>query len=71
METDRTPLPPRLLTYKEAGAYLGLTDRTIWQLVHEGHLTAVRIGGSVRIDPADLKDFIQRNKNRQGGTRHG
>lgn len=60
-----------LLTYAEAGRVLGVSDRTVWTLVARGELPNVRFAGSVRIDPADLKDFIQRNKNRQGGTRHG
>jgi len=37
---------------------LGVTERTIWTYVQRGELPAVRFGGSVRIDPADLRAFI-------------
>ena len=51
-----------LLTYRDAAALLGVTDRTVWTLVHRGNLPAVRFGHSVRIDPADLRAFIERSK---------
>lgn len=59
---DRAPhrLPPPLLTYREAAKVLGVTERTIWTLVNDGRLPAVRFGRSVRIDPADLRGFITR-----------
>lgn len=52
----------RLLTYKQAGQLLGVTDRTVWTLVNAGELPAVRFGRSVRIDPADLRAFIENAK---------
>ena len=59
--TSSIPAEP-LLSYQEAGEILGVSDRTIWTLVDQGHLPAVRFGRSVRIDPADLRAFIQNNK---------
>lgn len=56
----------KLLTYREAGGLLGVTPRTIWNLVGRGELPAVRFGRSVRIDPRDLSKFIERAK---GGAR--
>jgi len=64
-DTDATALPS-LLTYRQAAMVLGVTDRTIWTLVNRGALLAVRFGRSVRIDPADLRAFIERAK--QGGA---
>lgn len=49
------PIVEPLLTYREAGKLLGVTERTIWTLVQQGELPAVRFGRSVRIDPADLR----------------
>lgn len=60
--TDTTPIVEKLLTYKQAGALLGVTERTVWTLVDDGELPAIRFGRSVRIDPADLRKFINRNK---------
>ncbi len=51
-----------LLTYDQAGKLLGVTGRTVWTLVHRGDLLAVRFRHSVRIDPADLRAFIERSK---------
>ena len=52
----------KLLTYKAAGELLGVTERTVWTLVAEADLPAVRFGRSVRIDPADLRAYIDRCK---------
>ncbi len=52
----------RLLSYREAGKLLGVTERTVWTLVNDGELPAVRFGRSVRIDPADLRAFIDQSK---------
>ncbi|RMD65754.1 MAG: DNA-binding protein [Planctomycetota bacterium] len=69
---DRTPsLIDPLLTYRQAATVLGVTDRTVWTLVDRGELPAVRFGRSVRIDPADLRAFIDRSKRAEsaGGAR--
>ncbi|HUW83539.1 MAG TPA: helix-turn-helix domain-containing protein [Phycisphaerae bacterium] len=51
-----------LLTYRQAARILGVTARTVWTLVNRGQLRAVRFGGTVRIDPADLREFVERAK---------
>ncbi|MFN3167008.1 MAG: helix-turn-helix domain-containing protein [Phycisphaeraceae bacterium] len=51
-----------LMTYQEAAKVLGITDRTLWELVRKGELRNVRVGRSVRIDPADLRQFIEDSK---------
>ena len=60
--------PEKLLTYQDAATVLGVTDRTVWSMVARGTLPAVRFGRSVRIDPVDLRTFIQRAKDGQGGV---
>ncbi|MFN7375382.1 MAG: helix-turn-helix domain-containing protein [bacterium] len=60
-----------LLTYRGAATVLGVTPRTVWTLVHAGTLPAVRFGRSVRIDPADLRRFIDRAKQATQGVGHG
>ncbi len=59
---ERTLIVEGLLTYDQAGKLLGVTGRTVWTLVDRGDLPAVRFGHSVRIDPADLRAFIDRSK---------
>jgi len=67
---DHTVMHP-LLTYREAANVLGVTPRTVWTLVQAGTLPAVRFGRSVRIDPADLRRFIERAKSATQGVGHG
>lgn len=52
----------RLLSYREVADILGLTDRTVWELVRKGELQNVRVGRSVRVDPADLRRYIDLSK---------
>lgn len=66
--TTPTPIVERLLNYREAGKLLGVTERTIWTLVDQGELPAVRFGRSVRIDPADLRNYINRSKTTAPGS---
>jgi excisionase family DNA binding protein len=58
-----------LLTYRQAAKVLGVTERTVWTLVHDGALPVVRFGRNVRIDPVDLREFIERGK--RGGNGGG
>ena len=61
--TTPTPPPDRLLvTTRDAARMLALSDRTLWTLRQRGTLRAVLIGGAVRYDVADLRDFIARSK---------
>ena len=53
---------PTLLTYKQAAEILQVSDRTVWQLVKDGQLRAVRFGRTVRIDRQDLDAFIEAAK---------
>ena len=56
------PVVKPLLTYREAGKLLGVTERTIFRLVQDGEIPNVKFGRSVRIDPDDLRVFIKKNK---------
>lgn len=56
------PSVAALLTRQDAAKALSVTDRTVDALVKRGVLPAVRIGRSVRFDPADLRSFIERAK---------
>lgn len=51
-----------LLTYRQTAEVLGVTERTVRTLVSTNELPAVRFGGSVRVDPADLRRFIESSK---------
>jgi len=61
--TKPTPPPEQLLvSTRDAARMLALSDRTLWTLRQRGTLRAVIIGGAVRYDVADLRDFIDRAK---------
>ena len=61
--SNNIPTQPLLLTYLQAGKLLGVSDRTVWALVNEGKLKAVRFAGrTVRIDRRDLETFIEGHK---------
>ena len=62
--TEERVIVERLLTYQEAGEKLGVTDRTVRKLVDGGELRCVRFDGSARIDPPDLREFIDRRESR-------
>ena len=49
----------KLLTYDEVADLLGITVRTVYTLVKRGDLTALKVGGSSRVDPPDLRLFIE------------
>lgn len=56
---DQAASPRMALTYQEAGSALGVSPRTIWQLVADGQLRAVRVGRrSVRIARVELERFL-------------
>ncbi len=57
---------PILLTMRQAGQVMGLSERTIWGLVNDGELPAVRFGRAVRIAYDDLKALAERRKVRGG-----
>lgn len=59
--TVPSPLAP-LLTSREAAAILSVSARTLWTLTNEGDRPSVRVGHSVRYDPADLRAWIERQK---------
>lgn len=64
--TDITPkLPTRLQKPAEAAEELAISPRTLWSLTDSGSIPCVRIGRSVRYDPADLRRYVDAQK--EGG----
>jgi len=57
---------PRLLSVKEAAAYLSVSPWTIRSLGWNGEIPEVKIGRRVLYDRLDLDRFIERSKRRQG-----
>lgn len=51
-----------LLTSQQAASILGITERTLRTYTKRGAIPVVRFGTTVRFDPRDLQEFIDRCK---------
>ena len=58
----RSKAAPRLLTVKDAAAYIGRTEQAVQHLIHRRELVVVRRGRRVHLDRGDLDRWIEANK---------
>lgn len=49
-----------LLSLTEVARRLGVTRRTVERFKERGQLPCVKIGGSVRVLPSDLEEYLRR-----------
>lgn len=61
-------IEPMLLTARQAARSLNLSERTLYSITKRGDLPAVRVGRTVRYDPADLRAWIASAKNSPKGS---
>ena len=47
-----------LITMKQVGLVLGLSERSVRRIIQAGDLPAIRVGGSPRIRSADLRAYL-------------
>jgi excisionase family DNA binding protein len=59
-------LQPRLLSQKEAAAYLGVSYWTLRDLLFQGEIPHVRLKRRVLVDRLDLDTYIDRHKTSRG-----
>lgn len=52
----------RLLTVKEAAAYIGRSEQAVQHMIHKRELVVVRKGRRVHLDRGDLDRWIEANK---------
>jgi excisionase family DNA binding protein len=52
----------RLLTVKEAAAYIGRSEQAVQHMIHKRELVVVRKGRRVHLDRGDLDRWIETNK---------
>ncbi|QIG48805.1 excisionase family DNA-binding protein [Nordella sp. HKS 07] len=52
------PLQPVTMSVREAAAYLGAGESTIWKAIRERRLRALKMGRSTRILRVDADAFI-------------
>jgi excisionase family DNA binding protein len=56
--TAATDATPRLLKADELAERWGIHRATIYRLIKRGALPALRIGGSVRVDPREAERWL-------------
>lgn len=49
------------LTVAEVAAVLRVSKMTVYRMVHNGELPAVRFGRSFRVDRADVDEFLRKS----------
>ena len=54
-----------LLRPPQAAKRLAICVRSLWELTNRGDLPCIRLGRSVRYDPADLEQWIELKKPRK------
>jgi len=52
--------PERLWTVADVAEYLGVTERTVRTWQHSQRLPYLKIGGTVRFRPTDVRTWIDR-----------
>ena len=58
------------LSTQEAARRLGITTRTLYRFVDQGELAAYRMGRVIRLQAADIDDFITRSRIEPGTLEH-
>lgn len=57
-----SPNPTKLITIKQAADQLAFKPHSLYTLIREGTIPAVRIGRSVRIRVTDLEQMIDQSR---------
>jgi excisionase family DNA binding protein len=55
---------------REACERLGVTLRTLYRFIDEGHLPAYKMGRVIRVQAGDVDNFIERMRIRPGSLEH-
>jgi excisionase family DNA binding protein len=61
LQVVREPLRP-FFTPRSLAVYLAISERTLRQMLHDGEIASYRVGGSRRIDPADVESYLRANR---------
>ena len=60
----------RWLSTKEASELLGVTLRSLYRFIDEGDLVAYKFGRVIRVQQADVENFIQASRIAPGSLEH-
>lgn len=70
-ETETPPIPPLLVTSRDAARMLCVSERTLWGLTARGGVPCVRLGRAVRYAVADLAAYVERLRGDRGPLEGG
>jgi excisionase family DNA binding protein len=59
---ERKSTSPSFFTERTLAAFLAVSDRTIRNWIRRGDLPSYKFGAARRIDPADVKRFLDRHR---------
>jgi excisionase family DNA binding protein len=51
-----------LLSINEVAELLGISRPTVYALIRRGELVPIRVGERIRFDPADIRAYLERNR---------
>ena len=51
-----------LLSVRRTAARLSLNRQTTYRLIRNGVIPAVRVGGSIRVDPRELDEWLAKHR---------
>jgi excisionase family DNA binding protein len=52
----------QLLTISDVAALLGISRGSVYRLMRSGELVAIRVGERARFDQADVRAYLERNR---------
>lgn len=58
------------LSTAEAAKYLGITPRTLYRFIDEGHIAGYRFGRVIRLKQTDVDAFIEASRIAPGTLEH-
>jgi excisionase family DNA binding protein len=64
-------IEPLVYNCKQAAQALGISERTLWTLTRKGVVRCIRIGRSVKYDPADLRALLEDAKENSPQPQNG
>ena len=61
MNTPADHADPKFLTVAEVAAMMRVSKMTVYRLVHNGELPAVRVGRSFRVTEDDVDEYLRKS----------
>jgi len=59
---ERKAASPTFFTERTLADFLAVSNRTVRNWIKRGELPSYKLGAARRIDPADVDDFLARNR---------